>query len=87
MHLVATNPHATNRTLLRSQASLCEGESKEKFLAAKLELEAKAATQRDAQERLNIAREALNDKHRELLKTTRNDPIKVLLSTLTCIWR
>eukprot|EP00903_Cladosiphon_okamuranus_P009107 g8702.t2 len=61
----------------RLEASLCEGESKEKFLAAKLILEAKRAAQRGAQERLKIAREALNDKHRELLKTTRHDPIKV----------
>lgn len=53
------------------------------FLAAKLDLEAKTATQRDAQEQLNTAREALNDKHRELLKTTRHDPIKVFYPTST----
>ena len=35
------------------------------------------ATQMDAQERLKVERGALNDKHRELLKITRNDPIKV----------
>lgn len=58
------------------QASLCEGEGKEKLLLAKADLEAKAEAQEEAQERLHAAREALNDKHRELLKTTRNDPIK-----------
>lgn len=59
------------------QAFLCEGESKEKFLAAKLDLNAKIVAQSEAQERLHIAREALNEKHRELMKTTRNDPVKV----------
>lgn len=59
------------------QAFLCEGESKEKFIAAKLDLDAKIVAQIEAQERLHLAREAVNEKHRELLKTTRNDPVKV----------
>lgn len=59
------------------QASLCEGESKEKFLAANIDLNAKVVAQSAARERLQIAREAVNDKHRELLKTTRDDPFKV----------
>lgn len=63
--------------LLSLQASLCEGESKEKFLAAKLDLAAKSVAERDAEERLMTAREALNEEHRELLKAARTDPVKV----------
>lgn len=60
-----------------NQASLCEDEGREKALAAKLDLEGKKAVLADAEKQLNAAREAVNDKHRELLKTTRNDPLKV----------
>lgn len=64
-----------------NQEFLCEDEGREKALAAKLDLEGKKAVLADADKQLNAAREAVNDKHRELLKTTRNDPLKVSYRT------
>lgn len=59
------------------QATLCEAESKEKYTVAKADLNAKTVAQKDSDERLKAAREAVNSKHRELLKAARNDPLKV----------
>ena len=44
---------------------------------AKLDLDAKEAAQKRAQEQLSTARQAVNEKHRELLKTSTSDPLKV----------
>lgn len=52
-------------------------EGKEKAAAAKLDLDAKEATKKRAQEHLGTAREAVNEKHRHLLKTSSDDPLKV----------
>ena len=52
-------------------------EGKEKAAAAKLDFDAKEATQKRAQEHLGTAREAVNEKHRYLLKTSSDDPLKV----------
>lgn len=63
--------------VLLLQATLCEAESKEKLIVAKADLNANTIAQRDSDERLKAAREAVNNKHRELLKAARDDPFKV----------
>lgn len=59
------------------QAFLCENEGEKKAAAAKRDLDAKDAALAEAREQLKAHRDAVNDKHREILKTSRNDPVKV----------
>ncbi|CAM9696552.1 unnamed protein product, partial [Ectocarpus sp. 12 AP-2014] len=61
----------------RLEVTLCEAESREKFIVAKADLNAKTVAQRGSDERLKAAREAVNNKHRELLKAARDDPLKI----------
>lgn len=60
------------------QVFLCQAENKEKAKAAIIDVTLKEAELTQAQERANATQEAVNDKLRELLKTTRNDTLKVL---------